>query len=159
MNFTGNTFNTNMPQGHHQHHQQQYYAQANGESDEDGEYDDEEEGEIDPNLYAQQQQFQQQEDEEEEELSPEEIRAIINSYAAFKYEEPAGSSTASIGGTSKKEENQTNCAICIDALKTGQMVKALPCSHKFHSKCINDWLKVKLKCPLCKQSVITGPIM
>ena len=84
---------------------------------------------------------------EEEELSPEEIRDIINSYAAFRYEEP------SAGGSSKETE-QSNCAICIDVLKTGQMIKALNCTHKFHSKCINDWLKVKLKCPLCKQSVI-----
>jgi hypothetical protein len=89
-------------------------------------------------------------DEEEEELSPEEIRDIINSYAAFRYEEPSSGGCS----TDRKEAEQSNCAICIDPLKTGQMIKALNCTHKFHSKCINDWLKVKLKCPLCKQSVI-----
>ena len=56
--------------------------------------------------------------------------------------------------TPAQEAEAVNCAICIDVLKSGQMVKALNCSHKFHSKCINDWLKVKLKCPLCKSSVI-----
>jgi hypothetical protein len=43
--------------------------------------------------------------------SPEEIRAIINSYAAFKYEEP--------NGGSDKEKDSMNCAICIDVLKAG----------------------------------------
>jgi endogenous inhibitor of DNA gyrase (YacG/DUF329 family) len=80
-------------------------------------------------------------------LSPEQIREIINGINAFKYEEPQSSSS---GGAA----DSSNCAICIDALKTGQMVKALPyCSHKFHSKCINDWLKQKLQCPLCKTKV------
>jgi hypothetical protein len=81
-----------------------------------------------------------EDEDEEHKLSPEEIRAIINSYDAFKYEK-------------KKDEEAHNCAICIDELKSGNMVKALNCAHKFHSKCINDWLKVKLKCPLCKQKV------
>jgi hypothetical protein len=78
------------------------------------------------------------EEEEEEKLSPEEIRDIINSIGAFKFEDK---------GT------DANCAICMDKLKGGQMVKGLQCMHKFHSKCINDWLKIKLKCPLCKHSV------
>lgn len=80
------------------------------------------------------------EEEEEEQLSKEEIAAIINSYTAFKYEEA-------------KKDDDPNCAICMDVLKTGDMVKALQCSHKYHSKCINNWLKVKLKCPLCKVEV------
>jgi hypothetical protein len=33
------------------------------------------------------------------------------------------------------------------------MVKALACSHKFHEKCINNWLKQKLLCPLCKEKI------
>jgi Ring finger domain len=64
---------------------------------------------------------------------------IINSYTAFRYECPKG------------ETN--NCAICMDVLKTGDMVKSLQCSHNFHSRCINNWLLVKLKCPLCKKEV------
>jgi len=73
-------------------------------------------------------------------MSPEERRAIINGLSAFKYEEIKG--------------DEQKCAICIDVLKTGIMVKALQCSHKFHSKCINDWLKQKLICPLCKAEVV-----
>ena len=92
--------------------------------------------------------MQYQEEDEEDQPSEQEIIDIINGYAAFKYEEPAGDSSV------KGEKEIHNCAICIDVLKSGQMVKALQCTHKFHSSCINQWLKQKLKCPLCKQSVI-----
>ena len=68
--------------------------------------------------------------------SPEEIKNIINSIPSFKYEEKKKSSN------SKDETNQKDsCAICLDDLQSGQMVKALSCSHKFHSSCINFWLK------------------
>jgi len=66
--------------------------------------------------------------------SPEEIKNIINSISSFAY----------------KEEATIACAICLEDLKTGQQVKALGCAHLFHGKCINSWLKQKLKCPLCK---------
>jgi len=79
--------------------------------------------------------------------SPEEIKNIINAIPSFKYEEKKKGSS--------KDETHTpdSCAICLDDLQTGQMVKALTCSHKFHSKCINFWLKQKLKCPLCKERI------
>ena len=124
--------------------QQQHFQQEYGD-----EYDDESGGEIDPNMDQFQDPYQQYADEEDEEeqLSPDEIKDIINSYTAFRYEEPQPDPQ------SKNEKEPINCAICQDVLKTGQMVKALPCTHKYHSKCINEWLKVKLKCPLCKQAL------
>lgn len=103
------------------------------------------------------------EDEEGEQLdengdpvpSPEEVRQIINSINSFKYEEakaPAGGSDKKPSDT-QSERGRESCAICLDDMKTGQMVKALRCSHKFHEKCINNWLKQKLLCPLCKEKV------
>lgn len=53
----------------------------------------------------------------------------------------------------KRIEKQVSCSICLDILKTGIMVKALSCSHIFHSSCINSWLKEKLECPNCKHLV------
>ena len=85
-----------------------------------------------------QEEYQEEEEDEEEQPSMEQVAQIINSHQAFKYE--AG-----------KEEQ--SCVICLLKLEKGQMVKGLQCSHKFHSKCINNWLKVKLRCPLCKKKV------
>lgn len=90
--------------------------------------------------------------------SPEEVRQIINSIPSFKYEEKAQMSPSSREGSKKpsdtaSEKCRESCAICLDDMKTGQMVKALRCSHKFHEKCINNWLKQKLLCPLCKEKI------
>ena len=81
--------------------------------------------------------------------SPEEIKNIINSIPSFKYEEKKETAeqkqlvkqAGKGNGASRHEDNRESCAICLDDLKTGQMVKALACSHKFHEKCINNWLK------------------
>lgn len=67
--------------------------------------------------------------------SPEEIKNIINSIPSFKYEEKKDSSAEKQqsakqpgkGGSSaaRPDDNRESCAICLDDLKTGQMVKAL----------------------------------
>ena len=40
------------------------------------------------------------------------------------------------------------CVICQDNLNN-KYIKTV-CDHYFHKKCFEDWLKVKLECPLCK---------
>jgi hypothetical protein len=62
---------------------------------------------------------------------------------------------------------QTECPICLDELcwpcnneDNGQEsspgddddIGMLPCAHRFHSKCINDWLQRENRCPLCRQA-------
>lgn len=120
------------------YHQQQFW---NGDNNQD-DYGDEEQAQVDEDGQPLQ--------------SPEEIKNIINSIPSFKYEEkkqPAGSSDKPNSDKNKDSNNKDSCAICLEDLQSGQMVKALACSHKFHSKCINFWLKQKLKCPLCKERV------
>ncbi len=46
------------------------------------------------------------------------------------------------------------CAICLGAFEQGDSLKALPsCVHILHSACIDEWLRVKACCPLCKAGV------
>uniref|UniRef100_T1J8S4 RING-type domain-containing protein n=1 Tax=Strigamia maritima TaxID=126957 RepID=T1J8S4_STRMM len=42
------------------------------------------------------------------------------------------------------------CVICLLEQKCGQLVKDLPCSHVFHSECIDTWLEKNHSCPLCR---------
>jgi hypothetical protein len=42
----------------------------------------------------------------------------------------------------------SSCAVCTELL--GRDLSVLSCGHVFHSPCINDWLKQKPNCPLCK---------
>ena len=46
-----------------------------------------------------------------------------------------------------------NCIICFDEEKIDDIV-LLECEHKFHLQCINNWIKVKNECPLCKKNIV-----
>jgi len=105
-------------------------------------------------------------EEEEEDLdedgqpkpTPEMIRNIINSIPSFQYneekkEEETGKSSRSSTKSIKHPEAKVTCSICLDGCRPNQQVKALQCSHIFHSKCIDKWLKQKLKCPSCRHRV------
>lgn len=118
-----------------QNAQQQFYEY---EDELDGEYDEEQEP-LDDNG--------------DPIPSPEEVRQIINSINSFKYQEPTPSRSSEKAADEVSEKAKESCAICLDDITTGQMVKALRCSHKFHEKCINNWLRQKLQCPLCKEKV------
>jgi hypothetical protein len=61
--------------------------------------------------------------------------------------------------------NQT-CIICLDDFKPQEIkdsekkellekedITLLECGHKYHKKCISDWIKKDQKCPLCKAKI------
>jgi hypothetical protein len=45
------------------------------------------------------------------------------------------------------------CAICLSAVQADEEDQVLPCNHKFHKTCIDDWLKESRSCPICRKSV------
>ncbi|KAL4468791.1 hypothetical protein ABPG74_005294 [Tetrahymena malaccensis] len=46
------------------------------------------------------------------------------------------------------------CAICLNDFDEGEKVKELNCEHRFHIPCVDDWLKIKGSCPLCRQNLV-----
>ena len=50
-----------------------------------------------------------------------------------------------------KEVDQ--CVICLDEFKRKEILRTLFCLHRFHKKCIDKWLKDKIKCPSCNQDM------
>jgi hypothetical protein len=58
--------------------------------------------------------------------------------------------------------DQKTCTICFNEFadqraiqESGKLIKT-KCGHIFHEKCLNNWLKKKNNCPLCKK---TDPIV
>ncbi|CDW89738.1 ring finger protein [Stylonychia lemnae] len=50
---------------------------------------------------------------------------------------------------SQSSSNQERCAICFDGMKNNDIVKLLTCLHYYHNDCIDQWLLVEKKCPMC----------
>ena len=48
------------------------------------------------------------------------------------------------------EGDQTSCVICMCDFGTRQILRVLPCSHEFHAKCVDKWLKTNRTCPICR---------
>ncbi|XP_066996617.2 RING finger protein 44 [Anabrus simplex] len=46
--------------------------------------------------------------------------------------------------------DQTSCVVCMCDFEARQMLRVLPCSHEFHAKCVDKWLKCNRTCPICR---------
>ena len=38
--------------------------------------------------------------------------------------------------------DQASCVVCMCDFESRQLLRVLPCSHEFHAKCVDKWLKV-----------------
>ncbi|KAH9611761.1 hypothetical protein KSS87_009025 [Heliosperma pusillum] len=47
----------------------------------------------------------------------------------------------------------SECPICLEEFHVGNEVRGLPCAHNFHVDCIDQWLRLNVKCPRCRCSV------
>lgn len=48
---------------------------------------------------------------------------------------------------------ESECNICLDTIAAQEKVTILTCTHSFHSECVDQWLKIKSCCPVCKTSL------
>lgn len=57
----------------------------------------------------------------------------------------------------KKGDPYECCAVCLEDYVDNDKLRILPCSHAYHTKCIDPWLtKNRRVCPVCKRKVFTG---
>jgi hypothetical protein len=50
--------------------------------------------------------------------------------------------------------NENCCAICLSDFEAGEKLRLLPCSHRFHQTCVDEWLRVNASCPTCRQNIV-----
>jgi len=51
----------------------------------------------------------------------------------------------------KTFDGNCSCSICIGECESGEMIRQLPCTHRFHKDCIDTWLESNITCPICKK--------
>lgn len=51
------------------------------------------------------------------------------------------------------------CACCISDYITGERIRELPCLHRFHLECIDEWLIAKPLCPVCNCDARNGNLV
>lgn len=55
------------------------------------------------------------------------------------------------GSTDGVEAGQ--CMICMEAFAVGDALRTLPCLHRYHLPCADEWLRRSPECPICKRDI------
>jgi len=53
-------------------------------------------------------------------------------------------------------EGHRGCAICMEDFREGDVQRTLPCFHRYHRACVDQWLAQQAACPVCKHRVEEG---
>jgi hypothetical protein len=51
----------------------------------------------------------------------------------------------------QEEKEKEECIICLDEVE--KEWRELECHHRYHKQCIENWIKVKARCPLCMKQI------
>lgn len=54
------------------------------------------------------------------------------------------------------EEKGAKCSICMDPIES-EMIPILECDHRFHTNCIQKWVRFNPSCPVCRHNIPTEP--
>ena len=61
--------------------------------------------------------------------------------------------TCNIGRTDQFE-TENGCPICLEKFVGNRPIRVLPCRHRYHSDCVDDWLVKRRRCPLCGYDIL-----
>lgn len=77
------------------------------------------------------------------------VQRLLKGGAAVEKDELVRAVLAARGG-----DSGLSCAICIGAYESGSKIRILPCGHRFHCECVDQWLTAQSRtCPLCSRRV------
>ncbi|XP_018593340.1 E3 ubiquitin-protein ligase znrf3 isoform X2 [Scleropages formosus] len=55
---------------------------------------------------------------------------------------------------SLSSSSTSDCAICLERYIDGEELRVIPCTHRFHKKCVDPWLLQHHTCPHCRHNII-----
>ena len=55
-----------------------------------------------------------------------------------------------------EQGQQESCVICLSEFESGDALRLLPCGHRFHRKCVDNWLPKSKACPICRCNAATA---
>lgn len=55
--------------------------------------------------------------------------------------------------SAKQSTDQTTCVVCFSQFEGHSLVRVLPCSHAFHIRCVDRWLRKNRTCPMCRWDI------
>jgi len=58
------------------------------------------------------------------------------------------------GGDDSAAVDLVACPICMNTYLAGDILRVLPCEHRFHRTCVDRWLLMNATCPNCRSSII-----
>ncbi|KAK9283488.1 hypothetical protein L1049_011734 [Liquidambar formosana] len=73
------------------------------------------------------------------------IQQASSSSSSEKKQDSAGAV-----GSMKASEDELTCSVCLEQVNVGELIRSLPCLHRFHANCIDPWLRQQGTCPVCK---------
>jgi hypothetical protein len=76
-------------------------------------------------------------------------REVVDALPVISYHTNKNNSDTDSSATGEDE----NCLICLENFAEQDSVKLLPCFHRFHDSCVNNWLERSASCPICKFSI------
>jgi len=72
-------------------------------------------------------------------------------------------SASSSGGRASTglDNDENKCMICMEHFADGDVLRTLPCLHRYHKQCVDTWLHRSSTCPICKRDVTdtSAPVM
>ncbi|KAL6876358.1 hypothetical protein ACP4OV_012930 [Aristida adscensionis] len=81
--------------------------------------------------------------------------AAIGLLPTFPYEPAAAGSD----GGEPPRGSSVMCAVCLEDVRAGEMVRQLPaCRHLFHVACVDVWLRTRRTCPICRCELPPGKV-
>ncbi|KAF7063197.1 hypothetical protein CFC21_069718 [Triticum aestivum] len=78
---------------------------------------------------------------------------VYSSVAKRRGEDQMAVAEASADGDQPPDDTQTTCAVCLAEYADADELRRLPgCKHVFHRLCVDEWLRRRPSCPLCRTS-------